>query len=1046
MENGPMRKLLLIVTILSTPPTLAAKPVTTDQLAQYLASIQRKTDADAARQIVDLHLTERLSSNRLVEMQKQLPGDGSRQALLALADESAFLSPPASEIPARAAPDFPEQRRIMGLVVAYVGKAIPQLPNFLATRATTRFEDNPQRKADFANKYEPLHPVANYSVQVSYQDGRELLDTGVKSVKGQTPERGLTTWGEFGPILTTVLLDAARSKLAWLRWEQGESGPLAVFAYAVPRESSHYEVDYCCVADSEGRTHVFHELEAYHGEMSVDPVTGAIMRLKIQAEIKAGEPVSRGDLLVEYANVEIGGGSYICPVRSIALSRAQSLGQEKVQMVQAGPHGTTGAALAPVLVGATADVTEQTLLNDVSYSQYHVFRAGSRVLTGTANDLPALGAAPGDRAGSEANTTPPAAPPASSSTAAVATPAVPTAASPAPAPATSSAALPPPVEAAAALQPIPEFGMEPVTGLPDIPSPPQAPATNTGFTLRTTSRLVDVAVVAFDKKGRLVTDLKPGELEIYDNVRKQQVASFSQAGPGTMTATAAGNSDKGSAPDQPVFTNRIVPVASREAEGSSTVLLVDAGHVAFGDLTSACREIRRFLTKVPPDELVGLYILKSRSFQVLEEPTADHAQVASTLAQWMPSAEDLARAQNEETRSRQQIEYVGHVGDMLQVNGNNGADVPPEANAPTDVQLRSMGDKPANAVLAVLPVLARHLAIQSGHKSLIWISSDNVLADWTDRAPSNERGEQQINPLALHAREALNEAHVSIYPLDVSQLEVGGVGANLESANVQLNPTANQQAQLAELPGSLKQEAQEAVVKSQRDINPGRISAQMQQDTHPIQGTFRELAEATGGRALRRAGDIAAELSSIVADGRAAYLLSFTPDQPADDKYHVLTVKAVRPGLTLRYRTGYLYSKEPASMADRLRQAVWQPGEMNDISLTVTPEQDSKGKMLRMKIAGSDLALAEHAGRWTDTVDIFLVQGKESGTRATLSGQRLRLQMKPATYENAIREGIPVSQPIELGAETDSVRVIVVDENSGRMGSITVPASALRSK
>lgn len=1031
-----MRKLLLILTILFTLPAVAAKPVTTDQLKQFLVGAHGKIDVEVARQIAELRLTERLSSVQLAEMQKQLPGDRSRQALLALADESAFLNPPASEFVEKAAPNLTEQRRIMGLVVTYVRKAIPQLPNFLATRTTTRFEDKPQRKADFANKYEPLHPVANHSAQVSYQDGRESLDTGARNAKDRTPESGLTTWGEFGPILTTVLLDAARSKLAWLRWEQGESSPLAVFAYSVPRESSHYEVDYCCLADSEGRAKVFHELEAYHGEMSVDPATGAILRLKIQAGIKAGEPVSRADLLVEYAKVEIGNASYICPVQSIALSRGRSLGQEKVEMVQTSPHGVGGVAtVAPILVGATADVTEQILLNHVSYSQYHIFRTESRVLTGTASDLPPLGATQSDNPVSEANASP-AVSPGSSGTAAVPTPAAPACTAPSPTAATSISVLSTPDEASAEL----EISMEPATGLHDMPSAAQVPATHTGFTLRTTSRLVDVAVVAFDKKGHPVSDLKPGEVEIYDNGRKQQVTFFSQVGARTLLAPSSPTPQSSSAPDQLEYTNRTAPARNSAAEANTTVLLIDASNVAFGDLDYARQQMLRFLKGIPTGERIGLYILKRRGFQVLLEPTPDHAQLASTLAAWMPNAQDLVRAQFEEQRNRQQMEYVQHVGDLLYVNGNNPAGS--EANTPVDPKLRSLGDRPASAVLATLPGLARHLAMIAGHKSLIWVSSDNVLADWSDKAPSNERGDQHIDPLALNAREALNEAHISIYPIDVSQLEAGGVGANLDSANVQLSPTVDPRTQ----PGADKQEAMEAYEKSQRNTSPGRLTAQMQQNSHSIQGTFRALAEATGGRALRRAGDIAAELGSIVAEGRAAYLLSFTPDTPADDKYHVLTVKPSRPGLTLRYRTGYLFSKEPATMKERFRQAVWQPQEMTEIDLTAFPEPDSKGKMLKLKIAGSDLALAEHAGRWTDTVDIFLAQRNDDGTRATLSGQRLGLQMKPATYENAIREGFPVNQQIELGSETDSVRVIVVDENSGQMGSFTVPASALRGK
>jgi len=142
-------------------------------------------------------------------------------------------------------------------------------------------------------------------------------------------------------------------------------------------------------------------------------------------------------------------------------------------------------------------------------------------------------------------------------------------------------------------------------------------------------------------------------------------------------------------------------------------------------------------------------------------------------------------------------------------------------------------------------------------------------------------------------QEALNDAHVSIYPLDASQLEAGSIGADLGNRNVT----------------ALGQTERSAVEADQGSgLNPGRITAQLQEDVHPIQGIFREVSEATGGRTLRRSSDLAAELNGVVADGRAAYILSFTPDTQADGTYHQVVVKLTsRNNVKLRYRTSYFY-------------------------------------------------------------------------------------------------------------------------------------------
>jgi hypothetical protein len=221
----------------------------------------------------------------------------------------------------------------------------------------------------------------------------------------------------------------------------------------------------------------------------------------------------------------------------------------------------------------------------------------------------------------------------------------------------------------------------------------------------------------------------------------------------------------------------------------------------------------------------------------------------------------------------------------------------------------------------------------------------------------------------------------------------------------------------------------------------------MHQDTHGIQGPFRDLADATGGRVFRRSGGIANELESVVNDGRAAWLLSFAPDQPADDKYHLITVKlATRRDLTLRYRTGYQYDKEPATMKDRIHNAIWRPADVTEIALSAHPAIAGKEGAIQLKIAATDLDLAQQPDAWLDKVDVFLVQRDDAGQHAQVTGQQLGLRLEAATYQRMLNEGVPFELKVALRPETTTVRVVAVDENSGRIGSVTIPAAELAAK
>jgi VWFA-related protein len=1034
-------------------PAFSSRRLTLDQLREVLSASRNKSDSVLAWQIASLEMGQRISATQLADFEMELPGDQSRRALLALADESQFLDPPPAELPSLPPPSPEQAHKILSTIVTYVTDVIPRLPDFVATRVTLHFVDNPSTydvNGNIATRYLPLHAVSQTSRTVTYRNGLEV--TAGDASQTEQPSPGLASWGEFGPILSEVLLDAAKGQITWSHWEQGGGGPIAVFSFSVPKKDSHYEVRYCCFEDSE-HTHLrnFERIPAYEGEIAADAATGAIEWLRLEAKLKRDGLVTEAKIVVLYGSVEIGGKTYICPVKSLALSKAPMVVRSSAFSQITGPRGSLGGMVATdygaVQPGSNVVDQQQLLLNDVTFTDYHIYRTEAKIVS--AKDMGAIEAS-ASASTSETTAAPPSAPPAS--------PAPSTTAmgngEPAPAAAAVATAHPVAVPVPMPAPDAPEFAVAPLKELQNAPSASPDGSTSPAFTLHTTVRLVDVSVLVYDRKGRPIADLKQADFHILDNGRLQTIRYFSQAEAGAAAQDNLAHSpSKAPTPQappvevQPVFSNLVTPSEAQPTVQASTILLIDSGALDFADLSWAREEVKRFLKSALPDERVGLYILKSDGYQVLTEPTTDHAQVAELLNRWKPSAPDLAKAQEAEQRNRQQIDEVHKPSDLFRTNGNTDPEDPDAGTTPEDPQLRDFGSVPALDSMAGLMGVARHLAPIAGHKSLVWVSSDNVLADWTNSTGGNPTITTAINRYSLRAQEALNDANVTLYPLDASQLETGAIDASLQHRNVELNQAARDNTSLgggnAGLSGGGAASGEDASLN--RNMAPGRIKAQMQQDLHPIQPAMQQLAIATGGRALRRAGDMSRELEGIAADGRAVYMLSFTPDVPPDNKYHHLVVKVLgHRDVKARYRTGYMYPIEPGTLKDRFQRALWKDLDSIGVSIIATPLEGDNGPQLRLNIAATGLDFAQKDGRFVDQLDFFFMQRDDSLLHAHIAGQSLHLNLKPGTYQEVLKDGLPFKQNLVLRPNLGSLRVLVVDENSGRIGSLTIPGSALQ--
>lgn len=375
-----MRKSILLAVLMTIAlPCLAAeRRVTVQQLHDTLAAQRaaNKNDGEIAQQLRSLELTEQLTGPTRARITAEFkPGPQTTEALNLLADFSAFLEPPAGELPDKAAPTATEQRAMMKSAINFVVVTLHHMPDFLATRLTDSYDNIPLSVTHSGwAPHTDLHPAGTFSQHIAYRNGEEILDrqpnsSGAKP-KNEPSPAGLVSIGEFGSALGIILSDASKGVLKWSHWEQTAAGPIAVFHYEVPPAASHYWVNYCCVNRTENATeqllsggqvnkdsvNSYHGTPSYHGNLYLDPATGAVLRVTVESDLKPTDPITRAAMSVEYGPVEIGGSSYTCPVHSIAISLTKF-------------HG-----------GGDMSDREVLRINEVSFSDYHRFGSTSRIV------------------------------------------------------------------------------------------------------------------------------------------------------------------------------------------------------------------------------------------------------------------------------------------------------------------------------------------------------------------------------------------------------------------------------------------------------------------------------------------------------------------------------------------------------------------------------------------------------------------------------------------------------------------------------------------
>lgn len=321
---------------------------------------------EIAERLSRIDLSEELTPASLARIDAEAhPGPETQQQLEILSAASVIQPPPAAGVANEAPPDQETEVKILRSAHAYAQEAIRLIPDFLAVRETRSFNNIPLAATKKHQKPRiEMHFASDTRREIAVRKGKEISSAvaGSEGAGDALLTSGLSSWGEFGAMLAVIFGDSSDDSMHWRRWQRSESGTmLAVFGYQVPRLASHYTVDFCCYRQSEDdpAEHSFKDQPAYHGELAIDRATGEIDRITVEADLAESDHVSRSELAVQYRHVIIAGRSYVCPVRSVAVTELYNADMQKNYGVGLERH-----------------------VNDVAFTNYRKFGSTARILVG----------------------------------------------------------------------------------------------------------------------------------------------------------------------------------------------------------------------------------------------------------------------------------------------------------------------------------------------------------------------------------------------------------------------------------------------------------------------------------------------------------------------------------------------------------------------------------------------------------------------------------------------------------------------------------------
>jgi VWFA-related protein len=512
-------------------------------------------------------------------------------------------------------------------------------------------------------------------------------------------------------------------------------------------------------------------------------------------------------------------------------------------------------------------------------------------------------------------------------------------------------------------------------------------------TIRITVTLIQVDAVVTDSQGRHVTDLGPQDFEILQDGVFQKITHFAYIPEAANLPPPEIKRTGEKAPLGPP-----APITPSQVK-RTVALVVDDLALSFENLVRVRDAMRKYIERdMQPGDLVAL-IRTGGGVAILEQFTTDKRILLEgvDLLKW---------------------KFAGRVG-LLPIDAVDSGPEAPADGAPRGPELLDYGySLYALGALDTLEDVVGEMKKLPGRKSVVFLS-DGLRMD------------PRINFAIDRLTDLANRSAVSLYTIDPAGLRTNSLTA-ADSVDVS-GPNAG--------------------------ATLGGILAGRREEEFRLQDALNYLATRTGGLFFSNRNDIQGCVREAAEDQLGYYLLGYSPPEGTFEKnapkakFHRLTVRVRRPGLRVRWKSGFAGVPDgvpdtqpvsaPRTREQQLIEALASPFTAAALKVRLTSLYlDMGGKTgsnvrSMLYFGGKELAFTQDAGGvWHATVDIVTLAYR--GLKQPIQ-QRQRVQdisLPDDQYRRALKEGFllmlddPMKQP-----GTFLMRAVVRDAASQRIGS-----------